>query len=83
MKKSVENCAGYGVLVEKTKYPYCLRVDEIVSLENVIIKRTGNNIKKIPNVSGMTQMQNGELVYILDPEGWAEQVFNLGVGHAS
>ena len=82
-KKSVENRAGYGVLFEKTKYPYCLKVDEIVSLENVIIKRTGNNIKKIPNVSGMTQMQNGELVYILDPEGWAEQVFNLGVGHAS
>ena len=79
-KKGTEN---YAFLVDEKDARYCVSFGEVLGIENVVLKRLSPNMKKLKSVSGITQRPNGDLIYILNPEEWPQQINNTGVGRAA
>lgn len=66
-RKNVEE--GVMIIVEYEGKPFCVFVDELIGTQEIVVKPMPPYIKKIPGISGCTQLGNGSIALILDIGG--------------
>ena len=60
---------GVIVLVEYEGKQFCLFVDELLGTQEIVVKPMPSYIKKVPGISGCTQLGDGNIALILDIGG--------------
>jgi two-component system chemotaxis sensor kinase CheA len=60
--------------------PYCLVVDEVLDMEDIVVKPVGNWVSDIEIYAGATFMADGRIGLIIDGEGVAKRAGFSGVG---
>lgn len=66
-KRNVED--GVMVVVEYEGKQFCVFIDELVGTQEIVVKPMPSYIKKVPGLSGCTQLGNGSIALILDIGG--------------
>ena len=67
-------CEGLVVLIEAESVRYGLLVDELVGMQQVVIKALEEDLRGERCLSGCAILGDGQVGLILDPNGLAEQV---------
>lgn len=70
-KNSVED--GVMVLVEYEGKQFCMLIDELIGTQEIVVKPMPAYIKKVPGISGCTQLGDGNIALILDIGGLAHE----------
>lgn len=70
-KNSVEE--GVMVLVEYEGKQFCVLIDELLGTQEIVVKPMPSYIKRIPGISGCTQLGDGNIALILDIGGLAHE----------
>lgn len=68
---SVEN--GVMVLVEYEGKQFCVLIDELIGTQEIVVKPMPAYIKRVPGISGCTQLGDGNIALILDIGGLAHE----------
>ncbi len=63
---------GMLVIVENEKNTICMLVDRLVGKQEIVVKPIPDYIKKVPGLSGCTQLGDGSIALILDAAGLME-----------
>jgi len=62
-----EESRGMGVIIEDaTRKKYCIKVDEVISKNEIVIKNLGNYLKDVKGVSACAVLQGGRIGLVLD-----------------
>ena len=71
---SVENVEeGVILVVEYEGKPFCVLIDSLIGTQEIVVKPMPSYIKKIPGISGCTQLGDGNIALILDIGGLAHE----------
>ena len=75
-EESDSETEGVMVLMSTGSIRFCLRLDEILGQQQVVIKNLGATMPKIPGVAGGAIMGDGRVALILDVEGLAREALS-------
>ena len=60
---------GVILVVEYEGKPFCVLIDSLIGTQEIVVKPMPSYIKKIPGISGCTQLGDGNIALILDIGG--------------
>jgi len=68
----VEQASGYLVILNSNGYEYGIKVDEVLDLEDSVVKKLGKHLKELSFFAGATFLGENEVGLVLDLTGLAE-----------
>lgn len=70
-RKSVEE--GVMLLLEYEGKQFCVLIDRLIGTQEIVVKPIPAYIKRVPGISGCTQLGDGSIALILDIGGLAHE----------
>ena len=70
-EKSVED--GVMLILEYEGRTLCVLIDELIGTQEIVVKPIPSYVKKVPGISGCTQLGDGSIALILDVSGLMQE----------
>ena len=69
LKKDLSNSCLTNILVEHEDKKMCVFVDHLIGGQEIVVKPIPSYIRKVPGLSGCTQLGDGSIALIIDVGG--------------
>ncbi len=69
------NGEGYAIVGHIGRRTYSILVDEIIRMQEIVIKQFSKRLENLHGISGVTEIGTARPVLVIDPSGLVEQTF--------